>query len=350
MRAPSSPSSSSHSSPPFHKPPTSKLSTPHRLQPPRPLLVLRSGKIPTPPAATAPSSAPPTSGKSWSRLHIDNTDTARLPRRPILRLRHRLRLLRRQRQQIPHLQNLRRRQNLAHPIFRPAPRLLPRRPRLPHRKNLLRHQRSHRQQIPHPPHRRRRTLDRTPAKTPNPPPCPPKASSPPATPPSSSAARIKSDILFATGGPAARVFHSADNARTWIGGHHPNPQRQRSSGIFSIACYERTLVAVGGDYRNPTATKSVAAYSNDMGVTWHLADQPPAGFRSAVTSLGPTNPEVWVAVGVTGADISTDSGVHWSSFNHENANAALTIAPGLVLTVGPKAAMAQLHFAKPHHP
>ena len=87
----------------------------------------------------------------------------RLPRCPILRLRHRLHLLRRQRQQIPHLQNFRRRQNLEHAIFRPAPRLLPRRPRLPLRKRLPRHQRSHRQQIPHPPHRRRRALDRTPA-------------------------------------------------------------------------------------------------------------------------------------------------------------------------------------------
>lgn len=160
----------------------------------------------------------------------------------------------------------------------------------------------------------------------------------------------QNDIFFATGGPAARVFHSADSALTWSVVTTPILSGNATSGIFSIACYNSTLVAVGGDYREPKATKSVAAYSNDMGATWHLADQPPAGYRSAVTSLGPTNPEVWVAVGVTGADISSDSGVHWSSFNHENANAALTIAPGLVLTVGPKAAMAQLHFAKPHHP
>src|SRR5262249_2671807 len=83
------------------------------------------------------------------------------PRRTILRRRHCLHLLRRQRQQISHLQNLRRRQNLAHTVFRPAPRLLPRRTRLPLRKRLLRHQRPHRRQIPNPSYRRRRALDRT---------------------------------------------------------------------------------------------------------------------------------------------------------------------------------------------
>jgi photosystem II stability/assembly factor-like uncharacterized protein len=154
----------------------------------------------------------------------------------------------------------------------------------------------------------------------------------------------QNDIFFATGGPAARVFHSSDNALSWSVVTTPILSGNATSGIFSIACYDRTLVAVGGDYRDPEATKSVAAYSNDMGATWHLAEQPPAGYRSAVTSLGPKYPEVWVAVGVTGADISTDSGVHWSSFHHENANAALAIAPGLVLTVGPKAAMAQIRF------
>ncbi len=36
----------------------------------------------------------------------------------------------------------------------------------------------------------------------------------------------KSDILFATGGPAARVFHSADNAKTWTVADNSSPQRQ----------------------------------------------------------------------------------------------------------------------------
>jgi photosystem II stability/assembly factor-like uncharacterized protein len=156
----------------------------------------------------------------------------------------------------------------------------------------------------------------------------------------------QNDILFATGGPAARVFHSADNARTWSVVTTPILSGNATAGIFSIACNDRTVLAVGGDYRDPTATKSVAAYSTDLGVTWHLSDQQPGGYRSAVTPLGPKSPEVWLAVGITGADISTDAGVRWASFDHENANAALAIAPDLFLTVGPKAAITQIRFHK----
>ena len=265
--------------------------------------------------------------------------TRRLPRRPIFRRRHRLRLLRRQRQQIPRLQNLRRRQDLAHAIFRPAPRLLPRRPRLPLRKNLLRHQRSHRRQIPHPPHRRRRTLDRTPAslralRAPHrgplrrqqhfarssAAPTKPTSSSPPAAPPPASSTPPTTPKL----GPSSQ--------RPVLSG---NP----SAGIFSIACNGRTVVAVGGDYRNPTATKSVAAYSNDLGATWHLADQPPAGYRSAVTSVDAKN-----------LDRRRHQrrrhlhrhGVLWTPLNHDNANAILTLDQKRVLTAGPKGTITQL--------
>ena len=85
------------------------------------------------------------------------------------------------------------------------------------------------------------------------------------------------DLLFATGGPAARVFHSSDNARTWRFAKTQILSGNASSGIFSIACKDRTVVAVGGNC-DPTLTKSVAAYSTDFGATWHLAELPPTGF------------------------------------------------------------------------
>ncbi|HXM14645.1 MAG TPA: YCF48-related protein [Candidatus Eremiobacteraceae bacterium] len=149
----------------------------------------------------------------------------------------------------------------------------------------------------------------------------------------------KTDILFATGGPAARVFHSADNAKTWSVVTTPVLSGNPSAGIFSLACEGRNVVAVGGDYRNPTATKSVAAYSNDLGATWHLADHPPAGYRSAVTSV---NAKTWIAAGTNGTDISTDAGVLWTSLNQENANTLLTLDQKRVLTAGPKGAFTQL--------
>src|SRR6185437_15258250 len=115
----------------------------------------------------------------------------------------------------------------------------------------------------------------------------------------------KSDILFATGGPAARVFHSADNAKTWTAVSTPILHGTASAGIFSISCSGKTIVAVGGDYRDPTATKSVAAYSNDFGTTWLLADLPPTGFRSAVTYVANAQPIAQsgaiVGVGIVGS-------------------------------------------------
>jgi photosystem II stability/assembly factor-like uncharacterized protein len=169
----------------------------------------------------------------------------------------------------------------------------------------------------------------------------------------------QTDLLFATGGPAARVFHSADNAHTWTVASTPILSGNPSAGIFSIACNGRTVVAVGGDYSKPTATNSVAAYSTDLGATWHLSDLPPTGYRSAVTPVATARlvaaPEpigtagrihgasqTWIAIGPTGADISTDNALHWTPLNRENANAALAIAPNLILTAGPKATITQL--------
>ena len=146
----------------------------------------------------------------------------------------------------------------------------------------------------------------------------------------------RNDILFATGGPAARVFHSADNGHSWTVVATPILSGNPSAGIFSVACNDRSVVAAGGDYRNPTATKSVAAYSNDLGATWHLADQSPAGYRSSAALAAGTAHQTWVAVGTTGADISTDNGVHWTPLNQENANAAIANSSDLVLTAGPK--------------
>src|SRR5579872_1997665 len=64
------------------------------------------------------------------------------------------------------------------------------------------------------------------------------------------------DIFFATGGPAARVFPSTDNARTWTVANTLILHGTPSAGIFSIACSGRTIVAVGGDYKNPSVPQT----------------------------------------------------------------------------------------------
>jgi photosystem II stability/assembly factor-like uncharacterized protein len=169
----------------------------------------------------------------------------------------------------------------------------------------------------------------------------------------------RNDILFATGGPAARVFHSADNGHRWSVAKTPVISGNPSAGIFSIGCNARNVVAVGGNYRDPTATKSVAAYSGDLGATWHLAELPPIGYRSAVTYVAPARPvarteaiitvgrspvapETWIAVGTNGTDISTDNGAIWTPLNHQNSNAILSTAPNSILTADPKGTVTQM--------
>jgi photosystem II stability/assembly factor-like uncharacterized protein len=124
-------------------------------------------------------------------------------------------------------------------------------------------------------------------------------------------------IYFGTGGPKARIFHSSDSGRTWSVLETPISSGNASSGIFSIACDGSTLVAVGGDYKEPARADRVAIYSEDSGETWQLSAQQPGGYRSAVGEFGAD----YAAVGPNGTDVSKDHGIHWQHTDHLNLNA-----------------------------
>jgi photosystem II stability/assembly factor-like uncharacterized protein len=128
------------------------------------------------------------------------------------------------------------------------------------------------------------------------------------------------NIYFGTGGGRApRVFHSNDRGRSWTAAETPMASGNASTGIFSVACNGHSVVAVGGDYKEPAGAKRVAIYSKDSGETWHLAEQGPGGYRSAVVSTSHGN---FVAVGPSGSDVSRDGGAHWESLDVQNFNAA----------------------------
>jgi photosystem II stability/assembly factor-like uncharacterized protein len=146
-----------------------------------------------------------------------------------------------------------------------------------------------------------------------------------------SIALCDNDIYFGTGGPAARVFHSIDRGRSWTAVQTPMASGNASSGIFSLACHDRYVVAVGGDYKNPGRADGVAAFSNDHGQTWHLADHPPAGYRSSVRLVSATA----FAVGPNGEDTSLDYGANWKSVEALNLNAAALTPSGTGWAVGP---------------
>lgn len=124
------------------------------------------------------------------------------------------------------------------------------------------------------------------------------------------------NIRFGTGGPAARVFRSPDFGRTWTVTATPIVSGNASSGIFSLYCDERTIVAVGGDYQDPGRAYKNAGVSQDGGKTWELAAGLPGGYRSAVGKYGGG----FVAVGPTGTETSVD-GLEWNAIGSVNFNA-----------------------------
>ena len=145
----------------------------------------------------------------------------------------------------------------------------------------------------------------------------------------------KTDLYFATGGPAARVFHSKDLGQTWGVSATPVFSGRSSQGIFSIVRAGDALVVVGGDYSDPKRNEKSAAYSLDEGQTWHLAEELPKGFRSSVD----TYDAGFVAVGPTGAETSRD-GIRWTHIDAPNLNAVIFIS-GKGWAVGAKGLVAQ---------
>ena len=147
------------------------------------------------------------------------------------------------------------------------------------------------------------------------------------------------DIYFATGGPAARVFHSPDFGKTWAAVETPIAHGNASSGIFSIALTGNTIVAVGGDYKDPGRSEGTAAYSLDGGKTWKLAARQPGGYRSAVASVDGVT---LAAVGPNGEDVSDDEGLHWRHTDFLDLNALMVLGYFDGWAVGPKGTIARM--------
>jgi photosystem II stability/assembly factor-like uncharacterized protein len=149
------------------------------------------------------------------------------------------------------------------------------------------------------------------------------------------------EIFFGTGGPAARVFHSADSGRTWSVVETPIAHGNASSGIFSIARGDKNeVIGVGGDYKNSTQASAVAAYSLDDGKTWQLSEQQPGGYRSGVMC---DDDAVCVAIGPNGEDVSLSkiTAAGWTHTDSLNLNAAAILDFKHGWAVGPNGTIAR---------
>jgi photosystem II stability/assembly factor-like uncharacterized protein len=108
------------------------------------------------------------------------------------------------------------------------------------------------------------------------------ASAPRQPPEEEGASAPDPNIWFATGGKAARVFHSPDRGQTWQVFDTPIVHGPDSAGIFSIAFLDATHgVIAGGDYKHPDQDGPNLAFTTDGGKTWTLSQIYPQSYYSA---------------------------------------------------------------------
>ena len=99
----------------------------------------------------------------------------------------------------------------------------------------------------------------------------------------SASGALDPNIWFATGGKAARVFHSPDHGKTWEVFNTPILHGAESAGVFSIAFRDAQHgVIAGGDDKRPDEDGPNLAFTEDGGKTWSLSTLKPQAFFSAV--------------------------------------------------------------------
>lgn len=157
--------------------------------------------------------------------------------------------------------------------------------------------------------------------------------------------RGSAEAWFATGGKgAARVFHSTDSGRSWTVAPTPIRSDSASAGIFSLAFADALHgIAVGGDYSKADDPAHNIALTSDGGKTWtEPSGTPPAGFRSAVVYL--PDAHLWIAVGASGSDVSSDSGRTWRNFDRGNFNAVSFASRDAGWAAGPRGRIAAIRW------
>ena len=148
-----------------------------------------------------------------------------------------------------------------------------------------------------------------------------------------------SNVWFATGGKAARVFHSSNAGKTWAVADTPMIHGSDSAGIFSIAFRDASHgVIAGGDYKHPEQDGHNLAFTQDGGLTWKLSTISPQTYFSAIgfAKPGSEGPAVLVVGSARAAYADDVAKTSWQKIWDLKLN-ALSISPtGEAIAVGPK--------------
>lgn len=157
-------------------------------------------------------------------------------------------------------------------------------------------------------------------------------------------------VWFATGGSAARVVHSGDRGRSWTAVHTPILSGAPSRGIFSVAFKDALNgVIVGGDYEHPEYILENAAWTDDGGKTWYGNEvSRPNGYRSCVAFIPMRDWNFFVAVGPTGADLSSDGGRTWKPCGGSEGYHCIRMTGSSGWAVGSDGRISRVEIILPH--
>ncbi len=131
-----------------------------------------------------------------------------------------------------------------------------------------------------------------------------------------------------TGGAVARCFYSSDFGENWKVAETTMISGTPAAGVFSV-CFKNDSegVMVGGAYDQPQLNKNIAAYTTDGGKSWTSSVIMPKEYRSCVQFISEKRENLFLSIGKTGCDISTDNGKTWN-FVSDKGYYTFKVIPG----------------------
>jgi photosystem II stability/assembly factor-like uncharacterized protein len=157
------------------------------------------------------------------------------------------------------------------------------------------------------------------------------------------------NVWFATGGKAARVFHSANAGKSWTVADTPIIHGPNSAGIFSIAFRDPLHGAIaGGDYKHPDQDGPNLAFTNDGGLTWTLSPISPQKYCSAIAFAKPhsESPAILIVGSSQAAHEDDVARTQTQKSWNLNLNAISVSPPGDAIAVGPKGLIVHIPSAR----
>jgi photosystem II stability/assembly factor-like uncharacterized protein len=129
-------------------------------------------------------------------------------------------------------------------------------------------------------------------------------------------------VVVAAGGRASKLYLSRNMGRRWRSIPTPMLADSESTGIFSFMTGRnaRHWLIAGGDYRRDTLRSANFFYTLNRGKTWQGPATTTRGYRECLAQIdneGSARKRTMFAVGPSGIDISTDSGVNWKPLSDE---------------------------------